>query len=451
MAAMSRAQRDMLRSGRISDPGIGWTWSPFAFAARRHQTAHQLDFQQLKRLSAAELLEILVSTHPDISDAVWMFLRLAETPWSIAVSKVSGALDSVGQRHLEEMLKGIGAPQMGAGFTHSPALSTRIMQTVMMMLVRAAVCIEVEPTPNLRGVRDIHIVDPARIEFRADENGRLVPWMRADSIPRNIPESQRSLWQGNYKRLDSPTIIWEALDSFPDDPYGREPLLPVLQVVFFEIQVLADLQAVVHNQGYPRLEVKVLQEVLMKRAAEAFPQLKADPKAFQDFVDKQLQAIADYYSALEPDDTITHFDTTELKAVGVEGKGPTIDVSKLISIIEARIATGCKTFLTMLSRHTGTAEGARSTDTLIYQKSVAAIQKAAARAWGRALTVALNLMGRQGTVEWTFDAPDLRTPDQQEKDFGARIANAKLLLDQGAVDEARKYLQTPYTRARSNG
>lgn len=41
-----------------------------------------------------------------------------------------------------------------------------------------------------------------------------------------------------------------------DDPYG--PILPVLQAVFFYLQVLQDLKAIVHNQGYPRLEMKLM-------------------------------------------------------------------------------------------------------------------------------------------------------------------------------------------------
>lgn len=447
-AVVGRAMRDLLRSGRLSGGGIGWNWNPMAFIGRRNQRAHQVDFSDLKTYSAAELLEILISTHPDISDAVWQFLRMADTAYTYTVKRSSGKPDTAGQRALEEAVVALESPGLSAGFQDGGGLGSKHLQALLTVLVRAAVCLEVEPTPNLRGIQDIHVLDPTEIEFRKDPDGRLVPWQRVKTPPRNIPTAQRSLWQGNYKRLDSPTIIWEALDPFPGDPYGREPLLPVLQVVFFEIQVLQDLQAVVHNQGYPRLEVEVAMDVVLKRIQTFFPHLMNDPKKLQAYLDNELTDLAKYFGSLEPDDTLLHWDNSKAKAVGVEGKGPMIDVKKLIEIIEARIATGCKTFLTLLSRHTGTAEGQRTTDALLYQKGIAGIHKVAARGWGRALTVALNLLGRQGMVEWTYEAPDMRTPDQQEKDFAARIANADRLLSSGALDEAG-YYQYIFDRAPS--
>lgn len=439
--AMSRELRNVLRSGRLSGEGVGWSWNPMAFEQRRHQNAHQVDFTQLKRLSAAELLEILISTHPDISDAVWQFLRLADTPTSFTVRKLTGKEDPAGQRVLEEALSRIGAPSLGDRFELPTSIASKAQQALLTILVRAAFAVEVEPTRNLRGIQDIHLIDPADIEFRKEEDGRLVPWQRLERVPQQVPEAQRSLYQGGYKKLDSPTIIWVPLDPMPGDPHGREPLLPVLQVVFFEIQVLRDLQAVVHNQGYPRLEVEVLQEVVMQRVEQFLPQLlqPGNEKELGEYLEAELNTIADHFAGLQPDDTVVHWDSSKAKAIGVEGKGPMIDVSKLIQIIEARIATGCKTFLTLLSRHTGTAEGSRKTDVLVYQKGIAGIQKVASVGWGRALTVALNLLGRQGTVEWTYEAPDMRTPDEQERDFASRITNAQRLLDSGALDEAGFY------------
>jgi len=52
---------------------------------------------KLQNHTAEELLEILVSVHPDISHALYNFLRMGDTPLTFTAKKQSGSGDKIGQ------------------------------------------------------------------------------------------------------------------------------------------------------------------------------------------------------------------------------------------------------------------------------------------------------------------------------------------------------------------
>ncbi|MEK4056441.1 hypothetical protein MHB84_23005 [Paenibacillus sp. FSL F4-0087] len=53
--------------------------------------SHNIDLTKLQNHTAEELLEILVSVHPDISHALYNFLRMGDTPLTFTAKKQSGS------------------------------------------------------------------------------------------------------------------------------------------------------------------------------------------------------------------------------------------------------------------------------------------------------------------------------------------------------------------------
>ncbi|WP_226888898.1 hypothetical protein [Paenibacillus polymyxa] len=169
------------------------------------------------------------------------------------------------------------------------------------------------------------------------------------------------------KKIDTPTFIYEEFDPMVDDPYGRTPMLPVLQVVFFHLQVLADLKAVVLNQGYPRLDISMLEEIMLKNMPN---NLKSNP-----------------------DDALVHWDSVKVEYLKGGNSGPMIDIKKLIDIIDTHMATSLKRPLTILSRHQGSTETYSSIDTQIYIKNVESARSVTKRFWQRAFSLSARVKG----------------------------------------------------------
>ncbi|WP_440109416.1 hypothetical protein [Paenibacillus sp. QZ-Y1] len=157
---------------------------------------------------------------------------------------------------------------------------------------------------------------------REEGTNRRVHWQYVKNPrPRTGEE-----WFGQYKKIDTPIFIYEEFDPNIDDRYGRTPILPVLQAVFFHIQVLQDLKAVVHNQGYPRLDISVVEEVLLKNMSN---QNKNNPAGQQQCLTERMSEIMGDFNSLNPEDAMIHWDSVKVEYLKGGNSGLMIDIKKI--------------------------------------------------------------------------------------------------------------------------
>lgn len=430
-------KRQMVGSGRMTTArNSSPVWGMFDWLPRKYQQAHNIDMSKLKSYTADELLELLISTHPDVSFALYNYLRMGDTPLTLTAKKPNGDADKRGQKLLDELKEMLNTPLPSPGYQHGRSLDKLDTIQRMMIMVRGACAGEVVLNERCTDVVDIVPVDPSTIWFRREADGRLVPWQYVRNPMPRVGEE----WFGSYKRIDTPTFIYEEFDPMVDDPYGRTPMLPVLQVVFFHMQVLEDLKAVVHNQGYPRLDVSVLEEILIKNMPA---NIKNNAAAQADWLKNRLEEFEQHFSSLNPDDALIHWDSVKVDYLKTGGSGPMIDVKKLIDIIDTQMATGLKTLLTMLSRHQGSTESYSAIDTKIYIKNVESARSVTKRFWQRAFSLCARVRGAQMQVEVDYLPIDLRSENEVEKDRKAKLDNyaeaerQKYITPQEAAEEVR--------------
>ncbi|KAA8782521.1 hypothetical protein EC604_01490 [Paenibacillus amylolyticus] len=430
-------KRQMMGIGRMTSPRSSNGWDIFNWLPKKYQSTHNIDLTKLQNHTAEELLEILISVHPDISHALYNFLRMGDTALSFTAKKQSGSDDKSGQKALDSIKNMLDSPLPSPGYLHGRSLDKLDTIQRMMIMVRGACAGEVVLNDRCNDVIDIIPVDPATIWFRR-ENGtdRLVPWQYVKN-PR--PRSGEE-WFGQYKKIDTPTFIYEEFDPMVDDPYGRTPILPVLQAVFFHLQVLQDLKAVVHNQGYPRLDISVVEEILLKNMPN---QYKNNPEGQQRWLTERMTELMGHFNSLNPDDAMIHWDSVKVEYLKGGNSGPMIDIKKLIDIIDTQMATGLKTLLTLLSRHQGSTETYSSVDTQIYIKSVESARNVTKRFWKRAFSMAARVRGVQTLVEADYAPIDLRSEMERERDLRAKLNNYVLaekeryITSKEAATEAR--------------
>lgn len=427
-------KRQMMGAGRMTSArNASPSWGMFDWLPRKYQRAHEIDMTKLQNYTADELLELLISTHPDVSFALYNYLRMGDTPLTLTAKKADGDADKRGQKLLDELKAMLNTPLPSPGYQHGRSLDKLDTIQRMMIMVRGACAGEVVLNDRCTDVVDIVPVDPSTIWFRREAGtGRLVPWQYVRNPLPLVGEE----WFGNYKKIDTPTFIYEEFDPMVDDPYGRTPMLPVLQVVFFHMQVLQDLKAVVHNQGYPRLDISMLEEVLIKNMPN---NIKNDPQKQSQFLKERLEEFEQHFSSLNPDDSLIHWDSVKIGYLQGGNSGPMIDVKKLIDIIDTQMATGLKTLLTMLSRHQGSTESYSSIDTKIYIKNVESARSVTKRFWQRAFSLCARVRGAQIRVEVDYLPIDLRSENEVEKDRKAKLDNFTAL-------EREKYI-TPLEAA----
>ncbi|OMF37444.1 hypothetical protein BK133_05150 [Paenibacillus sp. FSL H8-0548] len=407
----------MMGGGRATVPKSANPTGIFNWLPKKYQQAHNIDLTKLQSYTAEELLELLISVHPDVSYALYTYLRMGDTSLTFTAKKSNNNNDKSGQRVLDDIKSMLNTPLPSPGYQHGRSLDKLDTVQRMMVMVRGACAGEVVLNERCNDVIDIVPVDPALIWFRREtDTDRLTPWQYV-KYPRRLSGEE---WFGQYKKIDTPTFIYEEFDPMVDDPYGRTPMLPVLQVVFFHLQVLQDLKAVVHNQGYPRLDVSMMEEIMLKNAP---PSVKNDPAAQQKFLSERMGEVMAHFNSLKPDDTFIHWDSIKVEYLKGGSTGPMIDIKKLIDIIDTQMATSLKTLLTILSRHQGSTETYSSIDTQIYIKNVESARSVTKRFWQRAFSMSARVRGTQTNVEVDYAPIDLRSENEVERDRRSKIGN----------------------------
>lgn len=410
-------KRQMMGIGRSTLPKSANPWGIFNWLPKKYQQAHNIDLTKLQSYTAEELLELLISVHPDVSYALYTYLRMGDTALTLTARRSNGNDDKSGQRVLDELKSMLNTPLASPGYQHGRSLDKLDTIQRMMVMVRGACAGEIVLNERCNDVIDIVPVDPSLIWFRRDSyTDRLVPWQYVKHPKRRQGEE----WFGQYKKIDTPTFIYEEFDPMVDDPYGRTPMLPVLQVVFFHLQVLQDLKAVVHNQGYPRLDISMMEDIMIKNMPR---NIAADPAKQQGYLKDRMAEIQKHFESLNPDDSLFHWDSVKVEYLKGGNAGPMIDIKKLIDIIDTQMATSLKTLLTILSRHQGSTETYSSIDTQIYIKNVESARNVTRRFWQRAFSLSARVRGTQTHVEVDYLPIDLRSENEVEKDRRSKINN----------------------------
>ncbi|WP_277376182.1 hypothetical protein [Paenibacillus polymyxa] len=201
----------MMGIGRATVPNNANPWGIFNWLPKKHQQAHNIDLTKLQSYTAEELLELLISVHPDVSYALYTYLRMGDTDLTFTAKKPNGNGDKSGQLVLDELKAMLNTPLPSPGYQHGRSLDKLETIQRMMIMVRGACAGEVVLNERCNDVIDIVPVDPALIWFRREPNtNRLTPWQYVKNSRRNANEE----WFGNYKKIDTPTFIYERVRSY---------------------------------------------------------------------------------------------------------------------------------------------------------------------------------------------------------------------------------------------
>lgn len=366
-----------------------------------------------RRYSPSKLLQILRNCHPDVSQAVWNFKILGNSGYTVNVTLLNGEEHKSGQKLIEDFLRNL-EYYSSDGFEKGRGIQKVIDCLIDSILVRGAAALEMVLNKDLDDCLYLVPVDPETITFEY-QNGRLIPY------------------QEDVK-LDIPTFFYEGLDETDTDPYGTSPFLSVIQTLAFQIQVLNDIKAVIHNQGYGKYDIKVIEEVLLKRMPI---NIRNNEKKKQEWLDQQLKQIIDMYSKLDPDAAFVHFDSVEVGMI--DNAKAMVDPQKIMAVIDTQILAALKQYSTLMGRRSqGQTEQYAKLEIKIFMKSVQRVQRMVESILSRALTRYLNLKGMQGYVYFKLNDVEIRTALERVNFEQIAILNAAMKRDQGWItqDEA---------------
>ncbi|MCE5200442.1 hypothetical protein LLG39_15855, partial [bacterium] len=365
---------------------------------RRQYDRYDISKLEASALPASSLLALLPDLSADVGLAVWNILRLGSSGFNYTVKDSSGQDDEAGKEILDRVVDQIN--------DRSGGLGCLIVQWLMSGFLQGAVAGEVALADGLSNVDDFCVVDPFTITFRRGEDGKLI-------AEHNPPG-------GGPRVALNPAKFWYIpIDPWIDDPYGRPPAAPVLQEVWFDIAVITDLRKVIHNQGWPRIDIKVVEEVLNANAPLG---IKNDPTKMAEWLEARLAEVQAAYNALEPDDSFVHFDSVEIDQAAETGK--LFDATAVMRVIERRMIKALKQLPILMASNEGTTETHGTVQWQIFVAGLKSLQDPIAFILERMMQLSLEVLGYQGRVECWFEP--IRTTDRKAdaEAEGLEISNA---------------------------
>lgn len=339
-----------------------------------------------------ELLETITTYNPDASLAVWNFLRLINPGYELQVWKSADRKEPD-----EESLALLTArtdDQFGYyGRDYGGGLSALIDVLVFTLLTQGAMAGELELSSDLKDVLDWCPVDPRLIGFERDEEtGHF-------NTVASVGGTDFPLFPQQFRYL--------PLDPSTENPYGRGPMLPALDSVFFQTEVLRDLKAVAHISGHPRMHFKILEEIAEQHVPAHLnaPGREADLRAW---MDSWLSDIAEAYRELQADDAFFSWDWIDVKAISA-GQA-TYDLKSLIGVVEKQVTASLKHLPILLGRldSTGLAHG--SVQWQIFAAGILALRRKVRTLTSWWATQTLRVWGRSAVAYVEF--PPIRTQDR---------------------------------------
>ncbi len=342
-----------------------------------------LDAKTLERMSPQRLLELLSDMSPEVSKALWDFLRMCNPGYEATAMRPGGksAAASTNQAALDAFLTKLKE--------RHGSLDVIIARLYIGAFLRGALLAELILDKTGRDPLDIATPDPNSVRFRrvADpEIGEV--W-------------QLGQWQGGqWVALDRETIRYIPIDPFPGQPHGRAIAQPALFPAVFLLAMLHDLRRVVQQQGYPRIDISIsLEKILSAMPAE----LEASPEAFKEWVHKTIDEVQDAYSALEPDDAYIHTDVVMVnRPVGTIDASSLSAVESLITSLERMLVRGLKTIPLLMGVTDGVSEANANRQWEMHVAGIKAIQHLCESLLEHLCTLALRAQGIPAVVQWRF-------------------------------------------------
>jgi len=384
---------------------------------------YRLDAKTLDRVSPTKLMQLLADLSPEVSRALWDFLRLCNPGYKVKAFNVGAdTINRQAQEAVDAFLGSLHGPYSAQNVVPADVV---INSLFMGAFLRGAFLAELVLDEQGRAPLEIATPDPASIRFRRESGGARGPVWRMGQ------------WQrGEFVYLDKPTIVYVPVDPFPGSPYGRPLAAPALFASLFLLGLLHDLRRVVAQQGYPRLDIAIN----MEKLKAAMPSnVQNDPKKGKEWADAAIQQVIETYSSLEPDEAYVHPDFVVInRPVGVVDSSSLGAVDGLITGLERMLARAVKSnaLLFGLGKEVGESNSNRLWESHI--AGVKSVQHPCEFVIERTLTMALRAQGMAARVEARF--AEVRASELQRDALveGLKIKNAAAKRDEGWItqDEA---------------
>lgn len=363
------------------------------------------------------LIKELMQQDPDMSGAMNAFLTVADTWPTMVVKTADGEIDRVGQKLLMQLMTALTTRTDYSKGYYCPLSLTAICSDIRyMILLRGAAGMELILNKAILP-SSLRTVDLATVEWFEPSPGVFRPVQKTSD--------------GRDISLDVPTFFTVRFRQDPTTIYNNSYFVSSINTIAARQQVINDLYRIMQLTGYPRMEIEVMEEVLVKAAPPG--EVDTVPKRMT-YITTQMRAISGAISNIRPDQAFVHTDSVKASMMNDKNPGMAMDIKPVIDALNAQNQAGLRTMATILGRGT-TGVNTASVEARIFALNAEALNEPVADILSQALTLGLRLQGSESRVEVKFQPVELRSPMELETQNVVKASRLKSDLSLGLITD----------------
>jgi hypothetical protein len=387
-------------------------------------------YDQRLREDSRDLLADMFKNDPDVSAAVGGYLTMADTRLTMVVRDDKDHIDVDATEKLQKIVRTLTRQtDFKNGFVLKPNLQMFCQELRWMLLLRGAIGAEL-------------IFDSSFIPQRIQQvDMKSIFWFEQES---GIYKPQQRLFNGaaqGFIDLDIPTFFVAYHRRDVTDIYPKSDFVSVINTAAARQLVINELFRIMQVSGFPRISLKVLEDVLVKNAPVA---IRDDANQLQAWARARLGEVAASFANIRSDQPFAHFDSVEPSVINDKAPGMAVDISKVIDVLNAQNQAALKTMATVIGRGNGTT-GVASVEARIAAMNADQLNVPVKQLLDQLLTFALNAHGVQGFVDCRFDTAELRPATELEPQMVLRSSRLKQDLSLGIITD-EEYTMAMYNR-----
>ena len=364
-----------------------------SFLPRSEAEYHARNLDSLAAMGSQDLLKLLFRIDSTASHALSNFLRIFDSGYFMVAKDFEGKPLEPAQQFLDGLIGRYERPVI-EGFSGDTSISALYCNSIVYALFTGAIAAEVEFDPGYVNL-GIHLIDPLLIQFREEDSGgtrRNVPYYVSgrDRIP-----------------LDFKNFLYFPIDPMPGDVYGTSQFLSAIVPILSKVRLLQDFARALRNLGFDRIDITIEEEALIDACRKKGIK---DPEKIEEVINRVVEQARDSFASMEVDDNPAHLSSIQLAPLEGKNSGRQLDIGAIVNILMSDIASGLKTFATILGKAFGrSTEGYQSVEALLYMRMVEGFQNIIKRFMERVFTLIVQVEGGfQANVDFEFMEASIR-------------------------------------------
>lgn len=366
-----------------------------------------------------DLIEALARHDPDVSASIFAYSSIASSAsLVIQAHDLSGVMSSEGIQLGRAILERVfNVNDYTLGFNAKLSEAEFLDELRYMTMLRGGVGMELVLNKLLEPDQ-FRIVDMASLTWNETAPGVYKPFQKTAGAT------------GDGISLDIPTFFTTRFHQSPNDIHTFSPFVSAINTVASRQQVINELYRIMQVTGYPRLDISVLEDIIM---ASAPPTLRQDPKQRQQYVDQQIAAIRNTFSSIRSDQAFVHTNAVEAKMINDKNPGAAVQISEVITVLDAQNTAALKTMPSVVGKSTNGQVA--STEARLFAMNCDSLNKIIAVPIQAALTLGARLAGFQGSIRVNFTPVELRPVMELEAQLTMRQARLQTDLSLGLISD----------------